>query len=75
MTKKYEIRADVKKYFEYEVDGDGKITFEHHEYEGAELINYKIIDISEDSESDDSVFDSESFEDIKKKLINLNEQN
>ena len=70
--KKYEIRADAKKYSEYEVDENGKMTFEHHEYEGVDLINYKIIDTSEDSESDDSIFESESFEDTKKEFTRLN---
>ena len=51
------------------------MTFEHHEYEGADLINYKIIDISEDSESDDSIFESKSFEDTKKELTRLNNKN
>lgn len=72
MAKKYEIRADAKMYSEWEVDDNGKLTYQHHEFEGADLINYKIIDISEDSESDDPVFESESFEETKKELNRLN---
>lgn len=69
--KTYEIRADAKKYSEYEVDENGKLTYEHHEYEGADLINYKIVRTDEDSESDDAIFESESFEETKKEIERL----
>jgi hypothetical protein len=47
------------------------MTYEVHEYEGADFISYKIIDNSENSESDDAIFESESFEDIKKEFNKL----
>lgn len=69
--KTYEIRADAKKYSEYEVDENGKMTFETHEFEGADLINYKIIRTDEDSDSDDSVFESENWNETKAELESL----
>jgi len=64
----YEIRADAKKYAEYAVDENGKLTYELHAFEGADLISYKIVRI-EDNEMIDDGFDT--FEDAKKALSEL----
>ena len=45
MEEKYEIRADCKSYSEWSVDYEGRLAFMEHEFEGSDIIAYKIIEI------------------------------
>jgi hypothetical protein len=66
---KYEIRADCKSYSEWTVDESGRLLYCEHDFEGTDIINYKIVD-----ENLDSVFEDESFEVCKKELAKLNKK-
>lgn len=67
---KYEIRANTKSYSEWSVDENGKLLFLEHEFEGHDIIEYKIIDIDDRAEVFESI---ETFQEAKDILKKLNE--
>jgi len=69
--KKYEIQADCKSYSRWSVDEKGDLQWIEHEFEGVDILSYCIVDISDNSQSDDAIFESESFEKVKKELKRL----
>jgi hypothetical protein len=63
---KYTIVADCKTYSEWEINDNGKPTQLNHEFEGVDVISYKIV-----PEGEDPIFEHESFEVVKVKLLEL----
>lgn len=72
MNKRYTIQASVKKYALYEVDENGRPTYEAHEYEGVDVIAYIIHD-SEEGQLDE--YEYQTYEEAKAQcdLLNSNE--
>ena len=68
---KYKIEADCKSYSRWEVDEKGELVCEIHEFEGQDIINYGIVDVSNDSESDDFIIECDTFEKAQRELENL----
>lgn len=64
---KYEIKADCQSYSEWSVDDEGELLYSEHEFEGHDIIGYKIVD-----ENGDSIYENKSFKRIKAKLAKLN---
>ena len=64
---KYTIVAECKTYSEWSIDENGKPTVHEHDFEGVDVVGYKII-----RDGDDCIFDHEDFEVVKAKLLELN---
>ncbi len=69
-TTKYKIMADTKSYSEWSVNSDGSLNYCEHQFEGHDLLNYKIVPT--DDPCDSPVFESESWQETKAKLLELN---
>ncbi len=67
----YKILANCKSYSEWEVNEKGDITYCFHEFEGHDLLEYKIVESNDPCS--DPIFEHESFEVVKAKLLELQE--
>jgi hypothetical protein len=64
---KYEIRADAKSYSEWSVDENGKLNELEHEFEGHDIIAYKIVNLKNLDVFEDDL----TFEEAKERLTAL----
>ncbi len=70
MTEKYKAMADTKSYAEWTVNNKGELLYLEHQFEGHDLLNYKIVLV--DDPCDSPVFESENWQEIQEKLKELN---
>lgn len=73
MKKEYTIQASVKKYALYEVDENGRPTYETHEYEGVDVISYIIVD-SDNGQLDEDEYETFDEAKVQCDLLNSNVQ-
>ena len=64
------ILADCKTFSEWTIDDEGNPFQLSYNFEGVDVISYKIVPTGDTSS--DSVFESENYEVVKAKLLELN---